>query len=273
MKSKKIIATLMALSIIGSSSVVLGGNVKAASVKSNQPVQRSIDVKENLKSQVNVNSIIPINQKFSVYYEFPGGVIHEVEEYIRDCARKNVSPNSDGIRSVLIENGVSKNVANNISYSLLSLASKAIPKSTDRAYLESWFVDVFADNISGSSKYVMLTNGDGEFCLAHINAPNKNYSIYGILTIKDIENVLETIKKNPHDKNGSEAYIQNYLQEIVLKSNLVQDKDMARKIGNNLYNLIEYRDYVMNDLKTANENLLVLISDDNQRVTITRQSR
>ncbi len=270
MKSKKIISSLMALSIIGTSTFVFGGNVRAASVTSNQSVQNSKIVKNNLKSQVNVRSIIPINQKFSVYCELPVGVSSQVKDYIRNCARKNITPTSDGIRNVLTQNGVSKGVANNISFTLLDLALKTVTKDVDEVYPEDWFANIF-DVQYGNSKTIILSNGNDEFCLASVKSPAKNYSIYGILTIKDMENLVENMKKYPHDKNSD--YTQDYLQQIVLKSNLTQDKDMARKIGSNFYFVGQYQDTVISDLKKINENLLVLISDDNKTVIITRQPR
>ncbi|WML33222.1 hypothetical protein [Clostridium sp. OS1-26] len=265
MKLKKLLSSLMALSIIAASSLAFGATAKAAPTKSLQPTQNSTTTKNNVKSESNIRSIIPVNQKYSVYCELSSKTISNVERYIRKSLQNKETPTADGIRNVLIENGVSRNIANNISYSLSDLSVRTYGGSSYHSiFPETWFSESSVENA-----YLILTDGNGNFSLAMGQSGFKNYSTYGILSNRDIENLCKTIKNNPMTTSDAFAYA----EEVVVKSNITKDRVMARKIGKTIINFVHNPDSAYEELKDLNENLIVLVSDNNEKVLITREAR
>ncbi|AJD28261.1 hypothetical protein T257_3158 [Clostridium botulinum CDC_297] len=82
MKSKRIIACLMALSVIVTSTLACGIRVQAESIRS------------NVEQESNIKSIIPVNQKFSAYYERPSGLKRKVNNMILYDLLKNLIDNN-----------------------------------------------------------------------------------------------------------------------------------------------------------------------------------
>ncbi|AZV56815.1 hypothetical protein [Clostridium sp. AWRP] len=76
--------------------------------------------KINGNNGISIKAIIP-SQKYSYYTTVSDDIKVKIEDYIY---KNGDSSTADGIRNILINGGVNKTIANNLSFSLLDLSYK-----------------------------------------------------------------------------------------------------------------------------------------------------
>ncbi len=223
-------------------------------------VQASTPAKNDVKQETNIKSIIPVNQKYSFYCQLPSKALSQIERYVSN----NEKPTADGIRNILIQNGISRIAANNISFSLLDLSVKSHGGSSSYdVFPESAFRgDIGRDDL-------ILSDGNGRFSLAEGVPATGNYSIYGILSNKDLSTLYRNMKNDPF----TDGNIYDYAERMIIKSDITDDKVMAKKIARLFYNFVVNTDYFFPQCIGLNENFLIMVSDDNEKVIITREAR
>ncbi|WP_027623989.1 hypothetical protein [Clostridium lundense] len=232
-------------------------------------VQAATIAKNNIKSEISKRSVIPSNQKFSLFCNFSidtNGPIDQIEKYIYKSGEEGTQPTAEGIRNILINCGVNRNIANSISFSLLELAIK-----TGDKYSQSVFPENTLTNLQGNEeeRFLILSCGDGTYSLARGSQYVKSYSLYGILSTKD----LLAIKKYDEEHPVSEVKRPwDWLEEAFINTGVIKDPDMAHKLVNSpLVNISNM--YTLEGLINLNENLYILIGDDNKHIVITREPR
>ncbi|AWI04072.1 hypothetical protein [Clostridium drakei] len=208
-------------------------------------------VKNNSNSNISVNSIIT-NQK----YTYCGKISYDAIEDLEDYFQSNPSnPSIMDIRNILIQNGINRSLANNISYSIYDLQMET--KKTGGFTIALGIIQYGAEILQAQDGTYTLMTIDGE------NEPIENYSFYGILEPKDIALVRDFVK------SGNCTSVQ-ILAKYMIEKNIVSDPTVADKFSWNLFN---FTPFALDDLVNLNQNLLVLKSDDNNYYRIALQSK
>ncbi len=236
MKSKKLLSSLMALSIIATSSLVLGINVQAKSVE-NTP-----------KTDVTQRSIIAPNQKYTYCGKMNHKAIQDLWKYF-----KNNSNNYSvmDIRNILIQNGMDRSLANNVSYSIYDLQMETKNFTLGISRVEYGVGILQAEN--------------GTYTLIQIDSesePAQSYSFYGLLDPSDTALIRDHLKSPNY--NGVKSTTQ-----YLIDKNIVSDPVVAEKLAWGVYSLGNEID----GLVALNQNLLVLKSDDGKYYRIAHKSK
>ncbi|AJA42682.1 hypothetical protein phiCT9441A_70 (endogenous virus) [Clostridium phage phiCT9441A] len=249
---------------------ILCGVLLSSSFLTVTNVQASTITKNNLELEISKRSIIPFNQKFSPVCGFSddtNGPMEQIEKYIYKSVAEGTPPTAQGIRNILVKCGINRNIANSISFSLLDLAIK-----TGDEYSQSVFPETSFHNFRSheEEKFLILGCGDGTYSLAVGNPSVKSYSIYGVLSNKDLLAIKKYDEENPVDEADPPW---DWLEEALINTGVVKDPAMAHRFVNNspLYSLSNM--HVVQELIDLNENLYILMGDDNEHIVITREPR
>ncbi len=197
-------------------------------------------VNKNVKLNISMRSILP-NQKLSTYCTINASAARELDKYVEKNKIDN-TVTSDGIRNVLIKNGVNRQIANTVSYTLYSLAAK---KETVYSFSELY---QFEYGLS------FLTTGDGRYSIISNSfnvddIKSQTYSIYAFLNYEDLADIKSSMDSLIcGNRNYAEV-----LAEDFIKNNIFQEYDVAfnvaRAIGRistpALQELIDSRDPLM----------------------------
>ncbi|AWI04076.1 hypothetical protein [Clostridium drakei] len=224
MKSKKIVASLMALSIIGSSSVVLGGNVQAAS--SNKTMQKN----NSIMAMVNNYD------SFSVYCTLDTETMNDLNRYFNNTP----SPTAIGVRDILIRNNYYRDTANEIGYSIYSIM--AASKTQDGK------MDPFKIEMRLPLAVLQSKDHPGTFTLA-IYEKNRAYDAYVTLTPSDIKLI-----KGELARLGRNDYaVREQLKNFLLDKGIAPNKQKAYNVATVLTNKTDWM-----SVTSDSEDLVVL---------------
>ena len=225
--------------------LVLSSGIALTSVQA-APVQN------NISGILTPNAIIP-GQKYSCYAKINTDTHKQIEKYIN---KNGQSSTADGIRNILLSNGISKNIANNISFSLFELANKVYTDERAFPEIENWEIEV-------------LTDGNGKYCLMSDRGSTQTvFSIYAILNHQDIVE-LEKVYDELINAGGG-IYIPDYFANAMISKGIIDDPTIAKNVGEAIG---EYIQYNWSGLAVINENLLILKSADGTTFLSTREAR
>ncbi|NMM65889.1 hypothetical protein HBE96_25255 [Clostridium sp. P21] len=225
-------------------SSVICGLVLSSSLALTNVQAKSVD---NITASKTSTKSIILNQKFNYYTSLNGAMLIGLSQYF---VATNNCPTVDGIRDTLVKNGLSRSIANNISFSLYSLATE---------YKEKAFPE---DNFYSAA---ILQAGDGMFNMIIADTGDtRSYSLYGILTYDDAVKIRNHVRTKP-----SSAQYPDYTVNFLLSTGIINNKEDAELLSRCIWDLDNRWEY----FPGQNKNLLLLKSDDGKCIKIARSAR
>lgn len=204
--------------------------------------------KINGNDGISIKAIIP-SQKYSYYTTISDNTKVKVEKYVQ---KNGDSSTADGIRDILVNGGVNRITANNISFSLLDLAYKK--------------GDPFPEMLYGGDMKVLSTD-DGKYNVIDSYFPNQSYSIYLILNPQDVAALRESYYKEPRYSGFNEI---DYFTNELLNKGIINDSTIARNVAKIIY---MYGGDEWDCLAGTNENLLILQGADGTTFAPAREAK